>query len=188
MKNKICISAFCYENKLTYPRHISDQKFKNSLDLLIISNKIKSNYEYIKDFNKCMFNKTKKKNRKNFCKYCLQCFSSGKSLVKHKEIWLKRNDKQTVHLKSGFIELKNYSRKIPAPFKIYADFDCILKSLTSNKGFDPEKFQDLIPSSFYYKLVCVDNKFSKPIVVYRGEMMLINLLKQFLKSMNTVKK
>ena len=132
--------------------------------------------------------KKKKKNRKNFCKNCLQCFSSGKILVKHKEIWLKRNDKQTVHLKCGFIELKNYSRKIPAPFKIYDDFDCILKSISSNKGFDPEKCQDHIPSSFYYKLVCVDNKFSKPIVVYRGEMMLINLLKQFLKSMNTVKK
>ena len=26
--NKICINVFCYENKLTYPDHISDQKFE----------------------------------------------------------------------------------------------------------------------------------------------------------------
>ena len=31
VKNKICINAFCYEEKLTYPVHISDQKFKNSM-------------------------------------------------------------------------------------------------------------------------------------------------------------
>ena len=32
-KNKIFINVFCYENKLTYPVHISDQKFENSMDL-----------------------------------------------------------------------------------------------------------------------------------------------------------
>ena len=52
---------FCYENKLTYPVHISDQKLKNSMDLLIISNKIKSDYVYIKDFSKFVFIKTKTK-------------------------------------------------------------------------------------------------------------------------------
>ena len=29
VKNKICISVFCYENKLTYPVLISAQKFEN---------------------------------------------------------------------------------------------------------------------------------------------------------------
>ena len=30
------------------------------------------------------------------------------------------------------------------------------------------KCHDYIPCSFSYKLICVDNKFSKPIVAYRG--------------------
>ena len=51
-----------------------------------------------------------------------------------------------------------------------------------------KKHQDQIPCSFSYKLVCVDDKFSKPIALYRGEDAAINLLKQFLKSMNTAKK
>ena len=46
--------------------------------------------------------------------------------------------------------------------------ECILKSVKSNEGFYTEKHQNHIPCSFSYKLVCVDNKFSKPIVVYRG--------------------
>ena len=32
-----------------------------------------------------------------------------------------------------------------------------------------KKYQDHIPSSFAYKLVCVDNKFSKDVVLYRGK-------------------
>ena len=62
-------------------------------------------------------------------------FSSERVLVELKEIHLKINGKQTVKLKSGFTEFKNYSSQIQAPFKIYADFECILKSVKSNEGF-----------------------------------------------------
>ena len=34
-KNNICINVFCYENGLTYPFHISKQKFKHYMDLLL---------------------------------------------------------------------------------------------------------------------------------------------------------
>ena len=63
-KSNICINLFCYENKLTYPVHISDQKFENCMDLLMISDENKSHYVYIKDFNRFMRNKTKCKNKK----------------------------------------------------------------------------------------------------------------------------
>ena len=48
-QNIICINVFCYENGLTYPVHISDQEFHNSMDLLLISDENKSHYVYIKD-------------------------------------------------------------------------------------------------------------------------------------------
>ena len=50
---------FCYENKTVYPAYLSDQKFNDSIDLLLISNNSVSHYVYIKDFNRFMFNKTK---------------------------------------------------------------------------------------------------------------------------------
>ena len=37
------------------------------------------------------------------------------------------------------------------------------------KIFTQKKYQNHIPCSFAYKLVCVDDKFSKPIVYYRGK-------------------
>ena len=64
----------------------------------------------------------KNKNIKHFCKYCLQCFSSERVLLKHKETCLKINDKQSVKLRSGSIKFKNHFKQLAAPFKIYASF------------------------------------------------------------------
>ena len=63
-QNKICIKVFCYENGLTYQVYVSDQKFHNSMDLLLISNENKYHYGYIKDFNRFVCNKAKSKNKK----------------------------------------------------------------------------------------------------------------------------
>ena len=67
-QNNICVNLFCYENGLTYPVYVSDQKFHNSMDILLISDENKSHYVYIKDFNRFICNKTKNKNKKYFCK------------------------------------------------------------------------------------------------------------------------
>ena len=49
VQNKICINVFCYENKAVYPVSLSDEKLSDSMDLLLISDKSKSHYVYIKD-------------------------------------------------------------------------------------------------------------------------------------------
>ena len=36
MKSNICINVFGYENKLVFPIYVSDQKFEDSVDLLMI--------------------------------------------------------------------------------------------------------------------------------------------------------
>ena len=52
VKNNICINVLGYENKLTFPIFISDQKFEDSMDLLLLIGDDKSHYVYIKDFNR----------------------------------------------------------------------------------------------------------------------------------------
>ena len=56
------------------------------------------------------------------------------------------------------------------------------------KVLTQKKYHDHVPCSFLYKVVCIDDRFSKPIIVFRGEILLMNLLKQFLKSVGIVKK
>ena len=75
---------FGCENGLAFPIYVSNQKFENSMDLLFLIDD-KSHYVCIKDFNRFMFHKTKNKNKKWFCRSCLQCFSSESVLIKHEE-------------------------------------------------------------------------------------------------------
>ena len=117
-KNNICINVFRYENDVVYPVHISKQKFKDCMDLLPVNDENKPHYVYIKNFNRLMSNKTKHKSQKYFCRYCLQCFSSERDLIKHEEICLKVNGKQSVALKSGSIKFENYLKLIAVPFML----------------------------------------------------------------------
>ena len=125
---------FGYENELVFPIYVSDQKFEDSMDLLLLFDDDKSRYVYIKDFDRFMFHKTKNKNKKWFCKSCLQCFSSENVLIKHKENCLSINGKQSVKLEEGIIKFENYFKQIPVPFKIYADFECNLRGVESCEG------------------------------------------------------
>ena len=143
------------------------------MNLLLVTDENKSHYVYIKDFNRFMFHKTKNKNKKYFCKSCLECFSSKNVLTKHKEVCLSINGAQSVRFQKGTIEFKNYFKQI---------------FVESYEVSYSKKYQDHIPCSFVYKFVCVDDKFTKRIVVFRGKMLLTSLLKQFLKSITIIKK
>ena len=187
-KKNISINVFCYENKLTFPIYVSDKMFENPMDLLHIIHGDKSHYMYINDFNRFMFHKTRKKYKKYFCKSCLQCFSSKNVLTKHKEVYLGINGVQSVRLEKGTIEFKNYFKQIPVPLGIYADSECNLKSVESYEGSYSKKYQDRISCSFAYKLVCVDDEFSKPIVVFGGENVAYEFIKAILKEFKYCRK
>ena len=148
MMNNICINVFGYENKLFFPIYVSDQSFKDSMDLLLFKNDDNSHYVCIKDFDKFTFHKTKNKNKNWFCKSCLQCFSRKSMLIKHKKNCLSINGKQSVKLEKGIIEFKNFFKQIPVPFKIYDDFEYNLRGVESYEDSYTKKYQGHIPSSF----------------------------------------
>ena len=188
VKNNICIDVFGYENKLVFPTYVSDQKFEDSVNLLLLVDDDKSNYVYIKDFDTFMFQKTKNKNKKWFYRSCLQCFGSERVLIKHKEDYLSINGKQSVKLEEAIIEFKNYSKQIPVTFKICVDFDCNLRGVEGHKGSYTKKYQDYVPCSFAYKVVCIDDRFTKPIVVYRSENAAYGFIKAIFKEYKCCKK
>ena len=74
--------------------------------------------------------------------------------------------KKYILIKLINIKFKNFERKLKSPFMIYADFEIIL--LPENNGKQnlnesyTNKYQKHIPCSYGYKLVCVNDKFSKP--------------------------
>ena len=65
VKNNLCINLFGYEDEFVFPIYVFDQKFEDSMNLLLLIDDDKSHYVYIKDFDKFMFHKTKNKKTKN---------------------------------------------------------------------------------------------------------------------------
>ena len=51
----------------------------------------------------------------------------------------------------------------------------------SDEGSCTKKHHDHVPCSFAYKIVCIDDRFSKTIVVYRGENAAYEFIKAILK-------
>ena len=75
------------------------------------------------------------------------------------------------------MSLKIILNKYQVLFKFYADFECTLKF----EGFCLKRYQDHIACSIIYKLVCVDDKFTKPIVVFKGKNAAYEFIKAILK-------
>ena len=177
---------FGHENELVFPVYVLDQKFEDSMDLLLLIDDDKSHYVYIKDFDRFMFHKTK--NKKWFCKSCLQCFSSENVLIKHKENCLSINGKQSVKLEEGIIKFENYFKQIPVPFKIYADFECNLRGVESYEGSYTKNIKITFLVVLLTRLFALIVSLVSQLLLLEVKMLLMNSLKQFLRSISTSKK
>ena len=141
-----------------------------------------------------MYNQSKHKEKKHFCMFCLQCFSSEGVLAKHKSNCLTINGKQAINMpKKGenILKFNNFHKQLPVPFVIYADFEAITEKVQGCKQseeMEKEKdkrsytkaYQTHEDCGYGYKVVCCyDDKYSEPIQTYRGE----NAVYQFMEKM-----
>ena len=78
----------------------------------------------------------------------------------------------------SFLQCFSSKNKLVERKKVYLKINSERAALEKGTIDFHKKYQDLIPCSFSYKLVCVDNKFNKPIVHYRGE----NAANKFIKT------
>ena len=131
-QNSITINIFGYKNKQPYPIYISKETFEDKMNLLLITIDENKHYVLIKDFNSFMYNQSKHKERKQFCMYCLQCFSSEIILLNHIKNCLTINGKQAINMpKEGenILKFNNFHKQLPVLFVIYADFEAITKKV-----------------------------------------------------------
>ena len=193
-QNNIRINLFGYEEKQKFPIYISQEKFQDHLELLLINKDKKNHYVLVKNFNKFMFDQTKHNCKKHFCMYCLQCFSREDVLAEHVKNCLSINGKQAIKMpkKGQHVNFRNYHKQIPAPFVIYADFEAITEKIQScQKSKDKsytEAYQLHTDCGYGYKLVCYYNdEFSKPVQVFRGENAAFNFMEKMLEEVEWCK-
>ena len=198
-QNSIRINVFGYEDGQPFPIHISKETFKDQMNLLLIIKDEKKHYVLIKDFNTFMYNQSKHKERKHFCMYCLQCFSSERVLLKHVNNCLTINGAQGINMpKQGenILKFNNFHKQCPVLFVIYADFEAITKKIQGceqseemknekNKRSYTEAYQTHEDCGYGYKVVC--SNIVQTFAFIELKTLSTNLWKRCLKRLNTAK-
>ena len=195
-QNEININVFGYEEKQPYPIYISKEKYEDHMELLLITKDENKHYVLIKDFNKFMFNQTKHKNKKHFCMYCLQCFSSERVLNEHKDNCIQVNGTQAVKMPdkdNNILKFNNFHKQQAVPFVIYADFEAIIEKISgckpNNDKSYTEAYQKHTDCGYGYKVVCCyDDKYTKPVQIYRGKKAVYKFMEAILKELKYCKK
>ena len=195
-QNAININVFGYEDKQPYPIYVSKEKNEDCLNLLLITENENKHYVLIKDFNKFMYNQTKHKERKHFCMHCLQCFSSERVLTNHKENCIQVNGTQAIKMpdkNNNILKFNNFHKQLPVPFVIYADFEAIIEKIQGcqrhNDKSYTEAYQKHTDCGYGYKVVCCyDDKYTKPIQIYRGEKAVYKFMEAMLEEVKYYKK
>ena len=170
------------------------------MNLLLITRDEKTHYVLIKDFNAYMYNQSEEK--KHFCMFCLQCFSSESILVKHANNCLTINGSQAINMpKQGdnILKFNNFHKQLPSPFVIYADFEVITKKVQGCEQSEEmkkdkdrrsytEAYQTHEDCGYGYKVVCCyKKKCSKPIQTYRGENAVYKFMEKMLEEVEYCK-
>ena len=98
------------------------------------------------------------------------------------------NGKQSLKLEKWIIEFENYFKQIPIPFKIYADFECNLRGVECYDGsYTHKNIKITFLVVLLRKLFVLMIGLLSELLFIEVKMLLMNLLKQFLKNISTAK-
>ena len=109
-------------------------------------------------------------------------------LIKHRENCLSINGKQSVILEKGIIEFEIYFKQIPVPFKIYADFECNLRDVECYEGFYTKNVKITLLVVLLIKSFVLMRYLLSESLFIQVKIQLVNLSKQFLRSINIAEK
>ena len=98
------------------------------------------------------------------------------------------NGKQSVKLEKRIIEFENHFKQIPVPFKIYAHCERNLRVLNVMKVFIQKNIKITFLVVLLIKLFVLMIDLLSKLFFIEVKMQLMNLLKQFFRSINIAKK
>ena len=138
-KLKLKINLFSFyddEGRARYPLYISQQtEFTQEIDLLYWN----EHYAWIKTFSAFIWDLAGGHRGKYFCKRCFGLFLSKVTYDRHQEICSRPNFESVIYrfpLPKTYLKFFSVRNQLPAPFVIYADFECLLMP-TNDGAEDP---------------------------------------------------
>ena len=109
-------------------------------------------------------------------------------MLKHKEDCLSINGKQSVKPEKEIIEFENNFKQIPVPFKIYVDLECNLRCIETYEGSYTKKIKIKFLVVLLTLLFLLMIGLLSQLLFIEEKILLMNLLKQFLRSINFAEK
>ena len=190
------------DNKIILHRGTKNTNAKYEIDLLKVYDE-DNNYHYVLVKNKsrllnCQSNTNTK--QKHYCHHCLNPLKSEKAYKNHLEKGCMASEGQQTKMsnKDTYIEFEKHNAKLPCPFVIYGDFECLTtNSNTEIKGtYGTEgalscsgssaprgTYQEHKPCGYMLNVVSRIDNTCKP-YLYRGE----DCMKQFVEQLTEIKK
>ena len=153
-----------------YPLRMAQRDPQKTIDLFLFEEEGKYHYSLIKSFSRLFRSQiTSRTNGKIFiCKRCFTHFSKEELFQRHIE-YCSSNESVVVKMppKNSNLGFKNYFKKLPIPFVVYADFECFTKSIetcnpnpTDSYTIDYQKHE---PSGFCFYIKGIVSNIFKPI-------------------------
>ena len=165
------INVFSNNDKTIYPLREVKKDCKNTIDLFLYEEDGKFHYSLIKNFPRLIRSQitTRTDEPIQICKRCFCHFTKPELLDKHIKYCYSNNSSFVKMPKPGTsLHFKNYYKQLPVPFTVYADFECITKTMSSCCP-DPKdsynyNYQKHEPSGFCFYAKGIVGKKIKPII------------------------
>lgn len=176
-QNEISVNVFGFEDGEIFPLFLT--KLENGykeVDLLYLSNEEKSHFCWIKDLDHFLHSTRKFCNKRFYCRRCLHGFIRQDLLDEHR-LYCNKFECQKVQYpeegKNDVLEFRDFQKQMRVPFVIYADFECYAKKmdtcLPDHNQASNTHLTNFKACGYSYVVVCSNDKYSKPPVVYRGD-------------------
>ena len=174
-KNELAINVYSVKkngNQIN-PLYITKIRDKTLINLLLIMGKKKNHYVWIKNLNQLLCKK-REGHAKVFCPFCMYGFvkkrNGERNLKSHMEYCKEYESQRIVFPNKGeeYIKFDEFEKGMKMPFVIYADFECINKSVKNKeKKMNTQKKSIHKVSGFCFTVV---SPYYKPrIFSYRGK-------------------
>ena len=158
------------ERNKFYPLRMAQRDPQKTIDLFLFEKEGRYHYSLIKSFSRLFRSQitSRTNGRIHICKRCFSHFSKEELFQRHIE-YCSSNESVVVKIppKNSKLEFKNYFKKLPIPFVVYADFECFTKSLETCKpnpaGSYTLGYQKHEPSGFCFYIKGIVPNIFKPI-------------------------
>jgi len=154
------------------------QNAKHHVDLLLIADEKNYHYVYIKDFGRLMNSQINKTSHKtHYCKTCLHPFKTKENLEKHIQNGCMAcvGTRPALPKPGSTVCFKNNNNKFEMPFRIYADFESIIRKMETASQTNERSFTDKCQVheqcgfTIYVVSSVPGDKYKFNPIVYRGD-------------------